>query len=243
MYSHGSRKLAVIAVGMLFVCLHSVHAADFAGSVQGVVKSASGQALSGAYVKVINPGAASDLHGRQPSAGPLHGQRPSPGAIHCAGDWERLSEQARAGERDSSPACDRGCVPDGPAGAPCPEWLGPYPRPRERQRDGSRVASPGPAGRGRQEACAGQVRPMPLPAPPDANAMDPRQLGEKARLDAGTRPGESCPRRWLDRSGKCDPAGLSVEEFFDHYPQGRSQRPAVQNPAPGRRRQVYRDRL
>jgi len=55
MYSHRSRKLAVIAVGMLFVGLHSVRAADFAGSVQGVVKSASGQALSGAYVKVINP--------------------------------------------------------------------------------------------------------------------------------------------------------------------------------------------
>ena len=55
MFSHGSRKLAVIAVGMLFVCLPSMRAADFAGSVQGVVKSASGQALSGAYVKVINP--------------------------------------------------------------------------------------------------------------------------------------------------------------------------------------------
>jgi virginiamycin B lyase len=55
MYRHVSRKLAVVAVGLLFVCLQSARAADFAGSVQGVVKSASGQALSGAYVKIFNP--------------------------------------------------------------------------------------------------------------------------------------------------------------------------------------------
>lgn len=55
MFRQGSRKLVVFAVGMLFFCVHSVRAADFAGTVQGVVKSASGQALSGAYVKVFNP--------------------------------------------------------------------------------------------------------------------------------------------------------------------------------------------
>ena len=37
------------------VCQRPVdQAADFAGSVQGVVKNASGQALPGAYVKLIN---------------------------------------------------------------------------------------------------------------------------------------------------------------------------------------------
>jgi virginiamycin B lyase len=36
------------------VSVHAVCAADFAGSVQGVVKSASGEALSGAYVKLTN---------------------------------------------------------------------------------------------------------------------------------------------------------------------------------------------
>jgi virginiamycin B lyase len=55
MLSHGSRIPAVIAAGVLFVSVHSIRAADFAGSVQGVVKSASGQALPGAYVKLINP--------------------------------------------------------------------------------------------------------------------------------------------------------------------------------------------
>src|SRR5712672_3168873 len=56
MFSHGSRTiLAVSAAVVLFVSVHSVRAADFAGSVEGVVKSASGQALSGAYVKLINP--------------------------------------------------------------------------------------------------------------------------------------------------------------------------------------------
>jgi virginiamycin B lyase len=53
MSSHGSR-IAIAAVA-LFVGVHASRAADFAGSVQGVVKSASGEALSGAYVKVFNP--------------------------------------------------------------------------------------------------------------------------------------------------------------------------------------------
>src|SRR5215468_2078982 len=55
MCSHRSRILAGVAAAALFVSVHSIRAADFAGSVQGVVKSASGQALSGAYVKLINP--------------------------------------------------------------------------------------------------------------------------------------------------------------------------------------------
>ena len=55
MSSHRSRILAVIATGVLFVGVHSIRAADFDGSVAGVVKSASGQALPGAYVKLINP--------------------------------------------------------------------------------------------------------------------------------------------------------------------------------------------
>ncbi len=55
MSSHGSRILAVTAAGMLFAGVHSIRAAEFDGSVQGVVKSASGQALPGAYVKLTNP--------------------------------------------------------------------------------------------------------------------------------------------------------------------------------------------
>jgi uncharacterized surface anchored protein len=55
MLSDWSRTLAVSTAAVLFVSVHSSQAADFAGSVQGVVKSASGQALPGAYVKLINP--------------------------------------------------------------------------------------------------------------------------------------------------------------------------------------------
>jgi virginiamycin B lyase len=55
MVSHGSRFLAATAAVALLSGAHAVQAADFAGSVQGVVKSASGEALSGAYVKLINP--------------------------------------------------------------------------------------------------------------------------------------------------------------------------------------------
>jgi hypothetical protein len=54
MFSHGSRILAVAATVVLFAGVHSLRAADFAGSVSGVVKSESGQALPGAYVKVFN---------------------------------------------------------------------------------------------------------------------------------------------------------------------------------------------
>jgi virginiamycin B lyase len=40
---------------VLLASVHSIQAEEFAGSVQGVVKNASGQALQGAYVKLINP--------------------------------------------------------------------------------------------------------------------------------------------------------------------------------------------
>jgi virginiamycin B lyase len=55
MLIHRNRILAVIAAVVLFVGVHSIRAADFDGSVAGVVKSASGEALPGAYVKLINP--------------------------------------------------------------------------------------------------------------------------------------------------------------------------------------------
>jgi virginiamycin B lyase len=45
----------VSATVALLASVQSVQAEDFAGSVQGTVKSASGQALPGAYVKLINP--------------------------------------------------------------------------------------------------------------------------------------------------------------------------------------------
>ncbi len=54
MLSHRSRILTATVAVLLFAGVHSIRAADFAGSVQGVVKSASGQALPGAYVKLIN---------------------------------------------------------------------------------------------------------------------------------------------------------------------------------------------
>ena len=55
MLSHGSRIVAAIAPAMLLVSVHSSQAEDLGGRVQGMVKSASGQALPGAYVKLINP--------------------------------------------------------------------------------------------------------------------------------------------------------------------------------------------
>ena len=54
MLSRRSRILAAVAPVVLLASVHSLQAQDFAGSVQGVVKSASGQALPGAYVKLFN---------------------------------------------------------------------------------------------------------------------------------------------------------------------------------------------
>jgi virginiamycin B lyase len=54
MLSHRSRILAVSTAVVLFVGVHSLRAADFAGSVEGVVRNASGEALPGAYVKLFN---------------------------------------------------------------------------------------------------------------------------------------------------------------------------------------------
>ena len=54
MFSHRSRILSVVVPVVLFAGVHAIRAADFAGSVQGVVKSASGDALPGAYVKLTN---------------------------------------------------------------------------------------------------------------------------------------------------------------------------------------------
>jgi virginiamycin B lyase len=48
-------KLVVgFAAMAMFVCAFSMKAADSPGSIQGVVKSSSGEALTGAYVKVVN---------------------------------------------------------------------------------------------------------------------------------------------------------------------------------------------
>jgi virginiamycin B lyase len=47
--------LAATAATVLLIGVHSIRAAEFVGSIQGVVTSASGQALPGAYVKLINP--------------------------------------------------------------------------------------------------------------------------------------------------------------------------------------------
>jgi virginiamycin B lyase len=55
MSSHGSRFLALSATVAMFASVHAARAADFDGSVQGVVKSAAGEVLPGAYVKLINP--------------------------------------------------------------------------------------------------------------------------------------------------------------------------------------------
>src|SRR5947209_4221933 len=55
MVSHGSGFLAVTAAVSLLAGVQSMRAADFPGSVAGVVKTASGEALPGAYVKLINP--------------------------------------------------------------------------------------------------------------------------------------------------------------------------------------------
>jgi virginiamycin B lyase len=55
MFNHRNGILALLAAALPFVSVHSIRAAEFADTVEGVVKSASGEAVAGAYVKLINP--------------------------------------------------------------------------------------------------------------------------------------------------------------------------------------------
>src|SRR5262249_48079675 len=55
MLSHRNQFLAAAAAVVLVASVYSIRAAEFAGSVQGVVKNSSGQAIAGAYVKLTNP--------------------------------------------------------------------------------------------------------------------------------------------------------------------------------------------
>jgi len=55
MFRHFTVKIAVVvAMGVAIVGIHSAQAVNNGGSVQGIVKSASGEAVSGAFVKLKN---------------------------------------------------------------------------------------------------------------------------------------------------------------------------------------------
>ena len=117
MFSHRSRILAVVAAVVLLVSVHSVRAEDLAGNVQGVVKSASGQALPGAYVKLINAEKRLTFMAVSQAQGRYTMNNLPPGELHGAGYWERLPEQAHAGGFDGRQAGDGRCVADGYARA------------------------------------------------------------------------------------------------------------------------------
>ncbi len=89
--------VAILAVAVLLFAPFRA-SADNAGTVEGVVKSSSGQPLSGAYVKAPRRGKAPDLHGHQPGARALHGEEPASGKIQRAGHRQWLSEQPEGDE-------------------------------------------------------------------------------------------------------------------------------------------------
>src|ERR1700692_265918 len=49
-----NKIIAAFAAVLALVCAFSAKAADNSGSIQGIVKSSSGEALSGAFVKAMN---------------------------------------------------------------------------------------------------------------------------------------------------------------------------------------------
>ena len=187
MFSHGSRILAVIAAAVPFASVHSAQAADFAGSVQGVVKSASGQVLPGAYVKLINPErrltfmVVSEAQGRYT----MNNLPPGNYTVQGIGNGFQSKPTPVALTAGTPATADVSLTDQQADGA---ERMGSEPWARRRQRTGSRVGAAEPAGRGRQSDHGTEVRPMPFPVAADANAMVPRQLGEKDRLDARTHP-------------------------------------------------------
>ena len=187
MFSHGSRILAVSAAGVPFVSVHSIRAADFAGSVQGVVKSASGQVLPGAYVKLINPERRLTFMVVSQAQGHYTMNNLPPGNYTVQGVGNGFQSKptpvaltaGKPATADVSLTDKQAEVPNG--------WIRSPGRVAGNELD-SRVGAAESAGRGRQSDHGTEVRPMPFPVAADANAMDPRQLGEKDRLDARTHP-------------------------------------------------------
>jgi hypothetical protein len=157
MSSHGGRILAAIAAVVPFVGIHAVSAADFAGSVQGVVKSASGEALPGAYVKLFNPERQLTFMVVSQAQGRYTLNNLPPGNYTVQGVGNGFQSQL-------TPVT---LTADKPASADVSLT----------DKQGDAVPN---GDRGRQ------VRPMPFPASADPDEVDPRQLDAKNRLDAGT---------------------------------------------------------
>jgi hypothetical protein len=165
MLSYRNRILAGTAALVLLCSVGAIRAADFAGSVEGVVKSASGQALSGAYVKLLNNErrltfmVISQAQGRYTMnnlppgdytvQGIGNGFQSKPTTVILTADKPTTANVALTDQQAE--------VPNG--------W----------------VRSPGRVAGNELDY---QLDPPNLPAAPDANAMEPRQLGEKDRLDA-----------------------------------------------------------
>ena len=113
MFSHRKAILAVIAAVVPFVSIQSVRAEDFAGSVQGVVKSASGQALPGAYVKLTNAERRLTFMLVSQAQGRFSMNNLPPGNYTVQGVGNGFQSKPTAGGSDGRQPGDGRCVADG----------------------------------------------------------------------------------------------------------------------------------
>ena len=89
-----TRHLAIgIATGAAMLAVSSVQAADQTGSVQGVVSDASGQPVTGAFVKLKNDERRLTFMVISQGAGPLRGEGPAARHLPGAGRRRRIPER------------------------------------------------------------------------------------------------------------------------------------------------------
>jgi len=169
------------------VSVHAVRAEDLAGSVQGVVKSASGQALPGAYVKLINAQkrltfmAVTQAQGRYTMANLPAGDYTVQG-IGNGFQSKPMSVALTAGK----PAVTDISLTDTQGPVVANGWV--RTPGRVAGNELFRAGAAETARRARQGDCGSQVQPMPFPAPLNPREMDPQELGAKDHLDARTHP-------------------------------------------------------
>ena len=142
----------------LLISVHGVRASDFAGSVAGVVTSASGEALSGAYVKLINPERHLTFMVVSQAQGRYNANNLPREPTRCrASEW--LPEQARAGDVADGKAATADVSLTDKQGDMIANGWSPA-RPRRRQRARQRAAAAGPAGGRGQGHRRGEAQPV-----------------------------------------------------------------------------------
>jgi hypothetical protein len=187
MFSQGRQMIAVIAAFAPFAGVHLTQAADFVGSVQGVVKTSSGQALPGAYVKLFNPERRLTFMVISQDQGRYTVNNLPPGNYTVQGIGNGFqSEPTAVTLTADKPAAADISLTDAQGDVIANGWIRSPGRVAGNELDHELQPPNLPEGAGKE--IRSKMRPVPFPPPADADAVDPRQLGAEDHMDAGAHP-------------------------------------------------------